>query len=310
MRIVLTGATGLLGRPLAGAPAAEGHAVLVLTRQTATAPPGTLPAAGRVTAVQWRPDGTAGAWAAGVDGADIVVNLAGESIAARRWSAAHKARLVESRLDATRSLVAAIAGASRPPRLLLSSSATGYYGDRGEEVLSEDSTPGSDFLADLCVRWEREAARAASARTRVAWVRTGIVLDPGGGALARMLPPFKAFVGGPLGSGRQYMSWIHHHDWQALVRWLVAHESADGPMNATAPEPVTNADFSRALGRALGRPAFLPAPAVALRLLLGEMAGPLLLASQRVLPARPQAFGFRFSYPDLDSALTSLFRRR
>jgi hypothetical protein len=309
MTIVLAGGSGFLGRSLADALAADGHAVLVLSRQGQAAMPGHAPAPGRVESLRWRAEGSVGPWSAALDGADALVNLAGESIAARRWSAAQKTRLADSRLAATRSLVAAIAGADRPPRVFVSASAIGYYGNRGEETLSETSTPGDDFLADLCVRWEREAERAASAQTRVVTIRTGIVLDPAGGALAQMLPPFKMFVGGPLGSGRQYMSWIHHADWQALARWAIDTEAVSGPINATAPEPETNADFSRALGRALHRPSLLPAPAFALRLLLGEMAGPLLLASQRVLPAKPQALGFQFTHPRLDAALASLFPR-
>lgn len=189
---------------------------------------------------------------------------------------------------------------------MASASAIGYYGDRGNEELTEASDPGDDFLARLCVRWEREAMRANSPQTRVVLIRTGIVLDPDGGALARMLPPFRAGVGGPLGSGRQYMSWIHRNDWVSLVRWMITNDLVGGPINATAPEPVTNKDFSRTLGRALHRPSLLRAPAFALRLLLGEMTDPLLLASQRVLPARADALGFQFAYPRLEPALQAL----
>jgi hypothetical protein len=307
--IVIAGGTGFLGRPLAASLAAGGHAVTVLARHRAPGtPPASLHAAsGSIVQVEWHPDGTTGPWMRAIDGAEGVINLAGESIAARRWTPSQKARIVESRLLATRSLVAAIAAAGNPPKVFISGSAIGFYGDRGDEVLSEPSAPGRDFLADLCVQWEREAMRANSARTRATLIRTGIVLHPSGGALAKMLPPFKAFVGGPLGSGRQYMSWIHREDWVALVSWTITNDLIGGPINATAPEPVTNLEFSKALGRALHRPGLLPAPAFALRLLLGEMAGPLLLASQRVIPARADELGFQFSHPRLGPALEDLF---
>jgi uncharacterized protein len=309
--IVIAGGTGFLGRPLAAALAAGGHAVTVLTRHHADRgggpPAAPRAAAGSIVQVDWRPDGTTGPWIRAIDGADAVVSLAGESIAARRWTARQKTRLGESRLLATKSLVDAIAAAASPPKVFISGSAIGYYGDRGDEVLSEPSAPGRDFLAELCVQWERAAMRANNPRTRATLIRTGIVLHSTGGALAKMLPPFKAFVGGPLGSGQQYMSWIHRDDWVALVSWAITNDLVGGPINATAPEPVTNLEFSRALGRALHRPSLLPTPASALRLLLGEMADSLLLASQRVIPARAEDLGFQFSHPRLEPALESLF---
>ena len=303
--IVIAGGTGFLGRPLAIALAADGHRVTVLTRKR---PLGI--ASDSVAHVEWHPEDERGAWTKVIDGAEAVVNLAGESIASGRWTAGRKARLVESRLRTTRSLAAAIAAATTPPAVFVSASAIGYYGDRGAEVLTEASPPGTDFLADLCVQWEREATRVSSSRTRVALIRTGIVLDTAGGALAKMLPPFKAFVGGPLGSGRQYMSWIHLKDWVRLAGWMVRTERASGPINATAPGPVTNREFSNVLGATLHRPNLLPAPGFALRLLLGEMAGPLLLASQRVMPTRAEQLGFEFSYARLEPALRSLFVRQ
>lgn len=306
MLVAIAGGTGFLGHPLATALAAEGHAVMVLTRKGTSQDAAHRPAPGSVAPVNWNPDGTAGPWSRALDGATAVINLAGESIAARRWSPTQKARLVDSRRGATRSLVAAISSMREPPAVFVSASAIGYYGNRGDEVLTEESPPGTDFLANLAVEWERHAMQAQSPRTRVAVVRTGIVLDPHGGALARMIVPFKAFVGGPLGSGRQYMSWIHRGDWLALLRWMITNDVASGPINATAPAPVTNAEFSRELGRALGRPSLLPAPAFGLRLLLGEMADPLLLASQRVLPTRAESLGFQFSYPQLGPALHAL----
>ncbi len=303
MNIAITGGTGFLGAALAARLAARQHDVLVLTR--AAHPP---PAQGRVRYATWTPDGSAGPWARALDGCDGVVNLAGESIARRRWSAAQKTRIRESRLRATGSLCAAIRGGMLQPRVLISGSAIGYYGDRGDEALTEISPPGSDFLATVCRDWE-DAARAAADRTRVCTIRTGIVLDRRAGALARMLPPFKLFVGGPLGDGRQYMSWVHKEDWLRLVEHLLTEERGHGPVNATAPAPVTNRQFSRALGHALGRPSLLPAPAFALRLALGEMADALLLASQRVLPVRAADTSFAFRFPALDDALIDVLRR-
>jgi len=234
-----------------------------------------------------------------------VVNLAGESIAARRWSERQKHEIRDSRLRATASLTAAIRQVARAPKVIVSGSAVGYYGDRGDETITESSGPGRDFLAGVADAWET-AANQVAARTRVALVRTGIVLDRKGGALAKMLPPFQLFVGGPLGSGRQYMPWIHKEDWVRLVTFAMTHEGARGPLNATAPAPVTNAEFSKALGRALHRPSLLPAPAFALRLALGEMADALLLGGQRALPVRATDLGFSFRYSNIDHALSNV----
>ena len=297
--MVLAGATGFLGAPLARVLRADGHDVVVLTRQRRA----------ESGAVRWQPDGGTGEWAAAVDGADAVVNLAGEPIAARRWTAAQKQRIRQSRVLATRSLVAAIHKATRAPWLLVSGSGIGYYGARGSEIVTEESGPGSDFLAEVSRAWEVEATAAERAGTRVVLVRTGLVLERDGGALKEMIRPFKLFAGGPLGSGRQYMPWIHREDWIALVRFLLHHEGARGAVNAAAPAPVTNEEFTRALGRAMHRPAFLRAPAFALKLALGEMAVPLLLTGQRAVPARALAMGFAFKYPTLDEALSAIFGR-
>jgi hypothetical protein len=296
MKVVIAGGTGFLGRPLADRLAAAGHDIIVLTRQPS-----------RPRFVNWTPNGEAGPWSTEVDGAGAVVNLAGESIAARRWSAAHKHRVLESRVAATRSLVAAIARAINPPSVFVSGSAVGYYGPRGDEPITEEAPPGSDFLAQVCIAWEAEANRAASDRTRVVCIRTGLVLERDGGALPQMLPPFKFAVGGPVGSGRQYWPWIHRADWIELVRWAIDTPSASGPLNATGPSPVRNREFARALGRALHRPAVMPAPGFALRLMLGEMADALLLSGQRALPAKAERLGFAFRYARLDEALLALF---
>ena len=300
MHIVIAGGSGFLGTALVQSLVPQGHQVTVLTRQT----PGALPPAG-VQYVAWTPDGQAGPWKSALEGAGAVINLAGESIAARRWSSAQKQRLRDSRLRATKSLTTAIRQAGQAPAVFISGSAVGYYGDRGEQTLSESSAPGSDFLAGLAVEWEA-AANDAAAVTRVALIRTGIVLDRQGGALPKMLPPFQMFVGGPLGSGRQYMPWIHKDDWVGLVTWCLTHEGMRGAVNATSPAPVTNAEFSTALGRALHRPSLLPAPAFALRLLLGEMADALLLSGQRALPVRATDHGFAFRFTNIDEALASV----
>lgn len=310
MRVVIAGGTGFLGRPLAEHLARAGWEVVVLTRSL---PSGSVvqdpEARPPIARAGWRPDGTSGPWAALVDSARAVVNLAGESIAARRWSAAQKARLRDSRLLATASVVAAIRAAKTTPSVLVNGSAVGYYGDRGGEILTEQAPPGSDFLARLCVEWEAAAQQAAASGTRVVLLRTGIVLARDGGVLAKLLLPFRLFVGGPLGSGRQYMPWIHRDDWIRLVEWALEHDEAAGPFNATAPNPVTNAAFARALGRAVHRPAVLPTPAFVLRLALGEMAEALLLGGQRAVPARAAALGFEFEHADLDRALAAIFAR-
>ncbi|HZT75730.1 MAG TPA: TIGR01777 family oxidoreductase [Vicinamibacterales bacterium] len=278
MRTIIAGGTGFLGRPLAAALAADGHEVVALPRGSTD----------------------------GIDGADVVVNLSGEPIAGTRWSAAQKQRILDSRITTTRRIAEAIRAARRPPRVFVSGSGVGYYGPRGDEIVTEAEGPGGDFLAGVCVAWEAEAGRAADC-TRVVRVRTGLVLERDGGALPQMLPPFWFGAGGPVGSGRQYWPWIHRADWIALVRWTIETDAVEGAINATAPAPATNRAFASALGRALHRPAFLPAPAMALRLMLGEMADALLLSGQRAVPEKAQRLGFTFRYPELDRALTALF---
>jgi uncharacterized protein (TIGR01777 family) len=301
MKIVIAGGSGFLGRPLAAALAADGHDIVTLTRGAAAGGPT------NARAVTWTPDGSTGRWAAEIDGAGAVVNLAGESIAGRRWTAEQKRRILDSRVSATRSLVAAILAAKTPPPVFVSGSAVGYYGPRGDEKIPEGTPPGTDFLADVCVQWEGEAMRAKTA-TRLVCLRTGLALERDGGALPQMLPPFRFGAGGPVGSGRQYWPWIHRADWIALVQWALRTPAVAGAINGTAPNPVTNAEFAKALGRAMRRPAFMPAPAFALKLLLGEMADALLLSGQRAVPERPEQLGFVFRYTRIDDALASLFR--
>jgi uncharacterized protein (TIGR01777 family) len=304
VNIVIAGGTGFLGRALAARLAADRHEIIVLSR-AAAAP---LPRGVRL--VQWAPGASTArgdAWARDIGCPDAIVNLAGESIAGRRWSRAHKQQILDSRVHATRSLARAVADMAAKPQVFVSGSAVGYYGDRGDELVTEQTSAGSDFLASVCVQWEAEAMQVASP-TRVVCIRTGLVLAANGGALPQMLPPFKFGVGGRLGSGRQYWPWIHLDDWVSLVRWTIA-TTITGPVNATAPTPVTNAHFTQVLARALRRPAVLPAPGFALRMLLGEMADALLLSGQRAMPAKAERFGFTFAYRQPDAALAQIYGR-
>jgi len=318
MRVLISGASGFVGSALARRLRAAGHEVVPLRRAGAgsaaagagaSSAQGGGPGAGGDAGAAPVWDVAAGTLAGpGLGGLDAVVHLAGENIAAGRWTAARRARLRASRVDATRGLVAALARLDTPPRVLACASATGVYGDRGEEVLDEDSAPGAGFLADMARDWEAAAAAAGDFNARVVHLRFGLVLDAAGGALARMLPAFRLGLGGPLGSGRQWWSWIARED--AVAAALRALEDADlaGPVNVVAPRPVRCADFARALGAALGRPARLRAPAFALRLLFGEMADETLLAGARVVPRRLEAAGFAFAHAELDAALHAILR--
>lgn len=294
--IVLAGGSGFLGSKLRARLERDGHRVLNLTRS---------PRPGHADDVAWLPDGSAGQLAARLEGVHAVVNLAGENIAGTFWSEGRKAQLRNSRLLATRTLVRAIAECDQPPKALISGSAVGYYGPRDAEPVTERTPPGADFLARLCVDWEHEARAAASAATRLVIVRSGLVLSADGGALAKMLLPFRLALGATLGSGEQYMPWIHIDDWVSMVTWLIDSDRAMGAFNASAPAPVTNREFTRALGRALRRPAVFVAPGFIVKLGLGEMAD-LLLTGQRVLPAAAEELGFRFAYRELEPALRSL----
>jgi uncharacterized protein (TIGR01777 family) len=293
--IVLAGGSGFLGRKLAKRLEIEGHKTIMLSRRPSSAG----------NQIAWRPDGSAGELPRHIDGVDAIVNLAGESVAGVRWTAAKKAAIQDSRVLSTRTLARAIAACARPPRVLISGSATGVYGPHGDEPVTESTSPGSDFLARVCVEWEREAGMAESPSTRVAIVRTGLPMDRRGGVLGTMLLPFKLGLGATIGPGDQFMPWIHIDDWTAMVSWLINDDRAAGIFNVTAPEPVTNRTFTRTLGRVLHRPAVLFAPAFVLHAVLGEMAS-MLVHGQRVLPARAEELGFRFTHRTLEPALASL----
>ncbi|MCB9755474.1 MAG: TIGR01777 family protein [Myxococcales bacterium] len=297
----ITGATGFVGAPLVDALRHEGHHVRAWVRDVERAR-ARLGDGVELVATSAGDDALTGA----ISGCDAVIHLAGESVAGRRWTDAWKRRIMDSRVDTTRALVEACrrAGDGRPAALI-STSASGYYGDGGERALDERAPAGDDFLAEVCKAWEREAARAREFGVRVAIVRVGIVLGQGGGALEKLVQPIRLGVGGPLGSGRQYMPWIHLRDVTRIFQRAATDERCDGPLNAAAPAPATNAELTRAIGKVLRRPTIMRVPRFALRLAVGEMADAL-LASQRVVPAALQRLGFEFSFPELDGALRDL----
>lgn len=297
MKVLVTGSTGLVGTAVGNELAREGHTVCRLIRPVSTVAGG----AKEGFDVAWNP-ATGQLGGAGV-GADAVVNLAGASIAGGRWTKARKQLLRTSRIDTTRALVGALAKMNARPRVLVSASAIGIYGDRGDERLTEESEPGTDFLAGLAQDWEAEALKAEALGIRVVLTRFGIVLARHGGALAKMLLPFKLGVGGSLGSGKQWMSWITLEDVVGAVRFAIENGSVRGAVNVVAPQPVQNAEFTQALAKALRRPGLFPAPAFVLRLALGEMADALLLSSQRVSTQKLQGLGYQFRFPELPSAL-------
>lgn len=300
MRVFMTGATGFIGRRIVTRLRQDGHEIAAWVRSESR---------GRriLGADVDRVPTAAGPSVLGpaLSRCDAVVNLAGEPLLPGRWTARRKRQLVTSRVDLTRGLVQALAGSTARPRVLVSTSASGYYGDGGEEILTEKNPPGADFLAQLCRSWEDAARRAEELGVRVVFLRIGIVLGREGGALAKMLLPFRAGLGGPFGSGRQYMPWIHADDLVAIAVAALTDERYRGPLNATAPAPVTSREFARALGRVLHRPAALPVPSFFLRAVLGE-AGQVLLCSQRAVPRRLQELGFVFRFHNLDSALTDI----
>lgn len=303
MRVLISGATGLIGRELCNSLSREGHRVVALSRS---------PEATRGLAAaevhKWEPM-TGPPPAQAYNEIDAVVHLVGEPIADRRWTDSQKKLIRDSRVLSTRNLVEGLRSSGSRPSALISGSAVGFYGDRGDEQLDETASMGRGFMSEICRDWENEAAAAIELGIRVVQVRTGVVLSPKGGALKKMLPPFKLGVGGRLGSGRQWFPWIHVSDIVGIFRHAISTSSLRGPANGVAPDSVTNADFTKQLGRALHRPAFLPVPEMALRALMGEMAD-ILFHSQRVVPKAVLLSGYVFRYPGLAPALEELFSQR
>lgn len=292
MRILLSGASGFIGSALVPFLHRQGHTVIRLVRHA--------PSAGDIL---WGPENNQ-LDASVVDNFDAVIHLAGANIAGKRWTKSYKREIWDSRIKSTELLVARMTEVAAPPKVFICSSATGYYGDRGDEMLTEESAPGTGFLAKLCVAWEKSSQAISTRGTRVVNLRTGMVLSPNGGALKKMLLPFKLGLGGRLGSGNQYWSWIALADYLAAVEFILSHNSIAGPVNMVSPEPVTNTAFTRALGHALGRPTILPVPEFVLRTVFGEMADSLFFSSQRALPTKLINNGFQFA----NGHLTEAFR--
>ncbi len=296
MRVLITGSSGFIGTALVRSLEADGHQVTRLVRRRASGP----------GEVRWDPAGGT-VDASALEGHDAVVNLAGASLGDRRWTAEYKAVIRNSRVQSTDLLARTLAALDRPPKVLASGAAVGFYGNRGDEELTETSGPGTGFLADVVREWEAATAPAAQAGIRVVTLRSGVVLSPEGGSLKRQLLPFRAGIGGRLGSGRQWLAWISLDDEVGAIRHLLTAHDVAGPVNVTAPGPVTNAEFTRSLGRALRRPTVLPTPTAALWVLFGrEMVAEMLLTSHRVLPAVLTASGYSFRHPAVDAALTEL----
>ena len=300
MKVTVTGATGQLGRALVSELDERGHEVLALSRDAGS---GQRKLGSGATVLEWPSPKEAPPPREALEGQDAVVHLLGEAID-QRWSDGVKAELRDSRVRSTRQLIEGLSAARRRPKVLVSQSASGFYGDRGSEELDESSPPGDDFLAELVVEWEAEAARAEELGVRVVTTRTGVVLSPDGGALDKMLPFFKAGIGGPVAGGGQYVPWVHSDDVTGALAAVMENDDARGPVNVCAPEPVTNKELSRTLGRVLRRPAFLPVPGVAVKALYGEMAH-IVITGQRVRPRRLQELGYQFRQPELEAALRS-----
>jgi uncharacterized protein (TIGR01777 family) len=307
MRVFVTGGTGLVGTRLVRRLKERGDEPVVLTRRPTVAQE---KFAGQCSVVEGDP-AQAGTWMDAVAECDAVIHLAGENVFGHRWNEEFKTLLRDSRIKSTANVVQALAkkptARAGTPKVLVNASAIGYYGVHGDEEVAEEMTPGDDFLARLCVDWEAAAKQAETHGVRVAMVRVGVVLDKEGGALAKMLTPFKMFVGGKIGSGKQWVSWVHHEDLVGIFLLPLDKPNACGPLNGTAPGPVTNQDFSKALGRALGRPSFMPTPAFGLRLMLGAVAG-VITTGQRVLPKRPTALGYQFKFPQIDAAFQDVLK--
>jgi uncharacterized protein (TIGR01777 family) len=309
MNILITGGTGFIGRPLCRELVSSGHNVLITTRRKSTSK----------DILTWKPPALIPSEI--ISNIDAIVNLAGESIASGRWTKRRKELILSSRINTTRALVQSIEKIPPPPfgkggwgdfhrpKILISASAIGYYGPHEDEYVTEDMSSGTDFLADVCKAWEAEALRAEELGVRVVLVRIGAVIESDGGALTRILIPFKFFLGGPIGTGKQWFSWIHRDDAVGIIKYSLENESISGPVNLTAPEPVTNREFSSALGKALRRPSWFAVPGFVVKLTLGEL-GSVLLTGQRVLPEKALKAGYQFKYPEVNGALRAIFGKK
>lgn len=304
MKVIISGGSGLIGSVLARDLAENGHEVFILSRS----PKQNISRYGEgIQVVGW--DGkTAAGWGSLVEGADAIVNLVGENLSSGRWTKARKRRIIQSRVEPGRALVEAVRQAKIKPKLLIQSSAIGYYGVRGDEKITEDADPGNEFQSQVCIDWENSTAAVEELGVRRVITRSGIVLDARQGALPRMVMPFKFFVGGPIGSGKQWVSYISIFDQVKAIRFLLEHETASGVYNLTTPNPLRNKDFEKAIGQAVRRPALIPVPAFAMQLLFGEMSI-IILKGQRVLPERLLEAGFKFDHPDANSALRAVLKR-
>ncbi len=305
MQVLITGATGLIGRRIVLDRLERDDQVVIVSRDAVHAGRLFAVSANQNVAVIEGNPAIPGSWQDAINGCDAVIHLAGAGVADRRWSAAYKKLILESRIDSTHQVVQAIEAAVDRPKVLVNASAVGYYGDTADRPTDESGTPGDDFLAKLTVRWEAQVQQAQSLELREVRLRFGIVLDERGGALAKMITPFRLMLGGPFGSGRQYMPWVHWRDVVGLVDLALKDPELSGPVNIVAPEPVTNRNFARTLGSVLHRPAFIPTPRIALRLAIGEFAK-FVTMSQRIIPAKAESHGYRFLYPELRPALDSL----
>ena len=296
MKILITGGSGFIGTPLKKELQKAGHEVIITTRRKSI----------ETDKLSWRPPALI--LPEIISTIDAVINLAGTPIAPQRWTEERKESILSSRLDTTRTLVQSIEKSDKRPKVLISASAVGYYGPRDDEPVNESTPPASDYLASVCLQWEAEAQKAEELGLRVVRVRIGGVLGKGGGLLAQMEGPFRNFAGGPLGSGKQWFSWIHLDDLVGIFKYALESEAVSGPVNGTSPNPVTNKEFSNALGRALNRPAILTVPAFAVKLALGELAS-VILTGQRVVPEKALEAGYKFKYTDIDAALKAIFKK-
>lgn len=315
-RIIITGATGFIGRRLSSELAREGCEIVALSRGTGFQPMNSRPGMSRARSREWPcyvkvvewDAATAKGWSEFADGALAIINLAGENIGSGRWTEKKKQRIMVSRVNAGKAVTEAIRNVNEKPQVLIQASGVGYYGDRGDELLDEDSTNGSGFLADVARRWEQSVREVETLGVRLTTIRLGVVLGPNGGVMSRLIPPFRFFVGGHPGSGRQWLPWVHIRDVIGVIRFLIESADCEGPFNLTVPEPIRSKDFYNLLGRAMRRPAVFPMPAFALKLALGEMATELLLPSTKAVPKKLLKAGYEFKFTDSAAAFKDILK--